>query len=105
MGLLASEIWGERPYCEHSNGFLAGLLDDRIRPPRSPDLTSPDFFLFECIKERFYSNNPRSVEDLKHNTEQAIAGIGKKNRKVTTNTLKMASPCLEECGRHFHRLL
>ena len=33
-------------------------------PPRSPDLTPPDFFLWGFVKDRVYSTNPQSVEEL-----------------------------------------
>jgi hypothetical protein len=50
----------------------------------------PDFFLWRFLKERVYNRNPRNLEDLKHNNEQALAGTyqlilqkvaGKKARK------------------------
>jgi hypothetical protein len=43
-------------------------------PPRSPDLTPPDFFLWGFFKQRACCNNPRILEDLKNNTEQPVAG-------------------------------
>jgi hypothetical protein len=37
------------------------------------------FFLWGFIKERVYSSNPRSVEDIKHNVEQAVADSDEEN--------------------------
>jgi hypothetical protein len=34
-------------------------------PPRSPDLTPMDFFLWGHIKDKVYSRNPRIIDDLK----------------------------------------
>jgi len=33
--------------------------------PRSPDLTPPDFFLWEFIKDKVYSKSPSSLDELK----------------------------------------
>ena len=44
-------------------------------PPRSPDLTPPDFFLWGYLKSRVYVNKPRTVEELKDNIREEIAAI------------------------------
>ena len=49
--------------------------DDLNWPPRSPDLTSPDFFLRGYLKSKVYVNKPRTVEELKDNIREEIAGI------------------------------
>jgi hypothetical protein len=33
------------------------------------------FFLYEFLEEKFYIDNPRSMQDLKHNSEQAVASV------------------------------
>jgi hypothetical protein len=48
--------------------MLKQFFDDRITsknlwPPRSPDLTPPDYFLWGYL----YSNRPQTTEDLKQN--------------------------------------
>ncbi|KAJ4434068.1 hypothetical protein ANN_16387 [Periplaneta americana] len=53
------------------------LCDDRIIsrnlwPPRSPDLTTPDFFLWGYLKDRVYATRPQTLDDLKHNITQEI---------------------------------
>jgi hypothetical protein len=40
----------------------SSIVGRGLWPPRSPDLTLPDFFLWGFLKERVYSNNPRSME-------------------------------------------
>ena len=44
-------------------------------PPRSPDLTSRDFFLWGVIKEAVYSTKPRSLEELKERITNAFYSI------------------------------
>ena len=44
-------------------------------PPRSPDLTPPDFFLWGVVKDIVYANKPRSVVDLKQEIRAAVGGI------------------------------
>jgi hypothetical protein len=39
------------------------------------DLMPPDFFLLGFLKERVFSNNPRSLQDIKLDTEETVAGI------------------------------
>jgi hypothetical protein len=52
-------------------------------------ITPLDFFLWGFLEERVYSNNPRSLEESKHDIEQIVARIDPKTlRKVTRNTLK-----------------
>jgi hypothetical protein len=41
-------------------------------PLQSPDHTSPDFCLWEYLKEIVCSSNLRSLEELKHNSEQTV---------------------------------
>lgn len=67
IGSLVSARWSEKPYCKNKNSFLPGLLRivrRELRPPRSRDLTTLGIFLWGFLKENFYSNNPRSMEDL-----------------------------------------
>jgi hypothetical protein len=75
-------------------------------PPQSPDLTPPDFFMWGFLKDRIYSNNPWSLEKLKHNIEQTVANIGQETlRIVARNTLKRVDACLWERGGYFQHLL
>ena len=53
-------------------------LDDRkltegYWPPRSPDLTPPDFFLWSTLK--VYRNKHGTLEDLKENIQREIVAI------------------------------
>jgi hypothetical protein len=57
-------------------------------PPRSPDFTPPDFFLWGFRIERVYSNNPQSLEELKHNTEQTVVNTDQETLPKVANTKK-----------------
>ena len=41
-------------------------------PPRSPDLTPMDFWLWGYVKSKVYQFHPQTVSDLKHATRIAI---------------------------------
>jgi hypothetical protein len=47
--------------------FPGRVISKRLWPPRSPDLTPPDFFLWGHLKGRVYMNRPRTLEDLREN--------------------------------------
>ena len=56
-------------------GRLMSKSGDLDWPPRSPDLTPPDFFLWGYLKSKVYVNKPRTVEELKENIREEIAAI------------------------------
>ena len=58
-------------------------------PPRSPDLTTPDFYLWSYLKSKVYEEDPRTVEDLKWKIQEEITRIDEATlRKVMESTLK-----------------
>jgi hypothetical protein len=75
-------------------------------PPRRPDLTPPDYFLWGYLKQVVYSNRPRTIEDLKQNTEVAISNISQETlKKVVRNMVTRVNTCYAENGGHFQHLL
>jgi len=47
-------------------------------PVHSPDLTPLDYFLWECLQDRVYANNPQTAGDaLKNNIRREIRGIAR----------------------------
>jgi len=44
-------------------------------PPRSPDLTPPDFFLWGFIKDKVYSKSPSSLDELKDGIKIAFTEV------------------------------
>ena len=54
---------------EHSNERYTVFFDDRIIskalwPPRSPDLSPPDFFLWGALNGKAYANKPCTIQEL-----------------------------------------
>jgi hypothetical protein len=49
------------------------MFSKKIWPPQSPDLTSPNFFLRGCLKERVYRKKLRTTEALKDNIRLKIS--------------------------------
>lgn len=77
-------------------------------PPRSPDLTPMDFFLWGEIKRRIFVEEAQSLADLRSKIESAFEEV--KNDTVILNKLKdnvqkRARLCLERNGLHFEQLL
>jgi hypothetical protein len=91
--------------------MLKQFFDDRIIskhlwPPRSPDLTLPDYFLWGYLKQVVYSNHPQTIEDLKQNSNAAISNISKETlRKVVRNMVTRVNTRYTENSRHFQHLL
>lgn len=78
------------------------IVGSDIWPPRSPDVTASHFFLYGFVRGRVYSNNPRSLKELKHNIEQTVASNDPETlRKVTRNTSERMDASLREDGDHF----
>ena len=45
-------------------------------PTHSPELTPLDYFLWKCLQDRVYANNPQTAGDaLKNNIRREIRGI------------------------------
>ncbi len=82
------------------------LISRPLWPPRSPDLTPPDFYLWGYVKDRVFQDPPNSMENLKLAITQAIADIQPQTlRKVFTNMEKRVRACLREEGGHFEHML
>ena len=56
-------------------GHLISRFGDVPWPPRSPDLSTCDFFLWGCLISRVYAHNPRTLNDLKEAIRQEIRPI------------------------------
>ena len=61
--VILQEFFGENVICK-------GLW-----PPRSPDLTSADFFLWSYLNDTVYRSNPRDLKQLKMNITRAIQEV------------------------------
>jgi hypothetical protein len=50
-----------------SNILSVRIISSDIWPACLPDLKPRDFFFWGCLKDRIYSNNPRTEEEMKGN--------------------------------------
>jgi len=82
------------------------VISKGLWPPRSPDLTPPDYFLWGYLKGRVYRNKPRTINALKANVAEEIQTVA---ADVLARTLQnMARPvqsCLDANGAHFQHML
>jgi hypothetical protein len=71
--------WGKSVRCwlnEHFPGRWIGRGSPTIQwPPRSPDLTPCDFFLWGFIKSKVYSTRPADIPELKRRIQKAFTLI------------------------------
>jgi len=73
-------------------------------PPRSPDLTPLDFFLWGYLKSKVYISKPQNLEDLKDNIKEEISKIDPNTlQKVIRNWLKRIKLCHDLNGRHIEQ--
>lgn len=75
-------------------------------PPRSPDLTPLDFFVWPYIKHKVYQMAPETMEDLKECVINAFNTITPNMlQNVHANILKRLRMCLAVDGNHIEQLL
>ena len=89
--------------------MLQNIFQDRIIsrgceinwPPRSPDLASPDFFLWGYLKEKVFVNKPQTINYLKRNIEDQIRAISLEMlSNVMQSVLDGTIQCETENGGH-----
>ena len=86
--------------------FKDRIISEKLRPPRSPDLTPADFFLRGLLKGKLYNNTPRTIEQLKDAIRQAIEDVNfDALGTVFQNLEKRIQLCLDVKGDHFQHLL
>ena len=75
-------------------------------PPRSPDLTPLDYFLWGYLKSVVYKNRPRSLEELRHAIITECQNINPATlRNVKNSFAKRIRACLNQNGSQFEHLL
>lgn len=84
-----------------------GFNSDDIKwPPRSPDLTPLDFFVWPYVKHRVYQAEPETMEALRECIINAFNTITPGMlRNVHANILKRLQTCLIADGNHIEQLL
>jgi hypothetical protein len=78
--------------------FGKNVISKGVWPPRSPDLTSPDFFLWSYLKDR---TNPRDLKQSKMNITRTIEEVNERTlTEVARNMVKRVDKCIEMNGHH-----
>uniref|UniRef100_A0A0A9YLJ5 Transposable element Tc3 transposase n=1 Tax=Lygus hesperus TaxID=30085 RepID=A0A0A9YLJ5_LYGHE len=82
-------------------GHLVSRFGDVLWPPRSPDLTTCDFFLWGYLKSRVYASKPRTLDALKDSIRREVASIEEALlERVHQNFLNRLASCYEQDGQH-----
>ena len=72
-------------------------------PPRSPDLTPCDFFLWGYVKDRVFRSPPPSLEALRQRIEQEFNALKEDPgmvRRAMADMRRRANTCVQRNGRH-----
>lgn len=91
--------------------FLREFYDDRVIsrglwPPRSPDLTPLDYYLFGALKNSIYVNRLHTVDEVKNAITNKLANITENElHNVFNNMKRRVNLCIQNEGRHFEHLL
>jgi hypothetical protein len=82
------------------------LISKNLWPPRTPDLTPPDFFLCGLLKGHVYSNKQRTIDTLKDAIRREAAVITDVILPdVFANLQTPIQKCLGAGGAHFQHML
>jgi hypothetical protein len=84
------------------------FYDDRVVqfPPRSPDLTILDYFIFPYLKNTVFKNNPHNLEELQEAIANACNAITVQMLENAFDNMKRrVNSCIEAGGEHFEHLL
>jgi hypothetical protein len=72
-------------------------LENMEHPPRSPDLTPLDFFLWDYLKNAIYSSKPRTLQDLCHCYSRTV-------QNICQYVARRCQQGIAACGKHFEHL-
>ncbi|XP_041477271.1 uncharacterized protein LOC121425309 [Lytechinus variegatus] len=79
-------------------------LDQEVEwPPRSPDMTPLDFFLWGWLKANVYTTPPDTLDDIKEKITHEIDVLRQDRatvRRAVLDMLKRARSCIEREGGH-----
>lgn len=82
------------------------LISDNLWPARSPDLTSPDFFLFSYLKNTVFQNPMENLNQLQDAITAACEQVTPQMLiSVSNNMKKRVRLCLENNGQQFQHLM
>jgi hypothetical protein len=90
-----------------SSEFFGGRSIARnLWPPRSPDLSPPDFYLWGVLKENVYKHYTHTLEEFKENIELCISNVTAETlHRIASDMRKRVNTCIAERGGHFQHLI
>ena len=83
---------------EIQSSFGDRVISKGLWPPRSPDLTPPNYFLWGYLKGTVYQNKPRTTDALKANIRAVTADV---LARTFQNMARRVRSCLDANGGHF----
>lgn len=87
-------------------GHVISRFGDVHWPPRSPDLSICDFFLWGYLKSRVYIKKPRTLDDLKNSIRQEIEAVPNEMLENSVrNFQKRIQICMQQEGRHLKDII
>ncbi len=91
---LLREFFGER------------LIAKGLWPPRSCDMTPPDYFLWGMVKDYVFSRHPTTLADLERLITEAIATIDRRMlKRVFLSMKRRVEACIANAGGHVEHFL
>ncbi|XP_011313280.1 uncharacterized protein [Fopius arisanus] len=102
-----NEWFPDRWIGKRSDRDRGGNLQPSVAwPPRSPDLTPLDFFLWGTLESRIYAHHPATQEEVVGLLHAAVASITPDQLEAMRgNLLRRARLCLDAGGGHVENLL
>ena len=82
---------------------IVALHEDIEWPPRSPDLTPCDFFLWGYLNDRVFKTPPTDIADLRRRIEMETDELRQNQqmiRRAVSNMLIRAQTCIDRDGGH-----
>lgn len=87
--------------CRIFPGHVISRFGDVPWPPRSPDHSAADYFLWEYLKATVYAHKPRNLQELKEAITAQIRAIDiDLCARVMRNFEERLQQCIDENGRH-----
>jgi hypothetical protein len=81
------------------------VISKSLWPPRSPDLSPPDFFLWGFLKDRVYANKPTTLLALRQNITAEIERIPVSMLSLVSESVATrAMMCTLAGGEHFQHM-
>lgn len=85
------------------HNHLISRFGDIPWPPRSPDVTAPDYFLWGKLKEKVFRSRPHTIQELKNRISQEIEEINRDQnllQRVMDNFRKRLEELAVRRGSH-----